>query len=252
MKKPYIGETGFTSREQVEEVLKVVPAGAKRKLMVGVLVSSKSIVGIPNNHPKRYPRPEKLAEVFINHPDVLNFAHIHTKDADELSDLMYKVTELGGKNFHGFQLNVTWPSVYVLMEYRRRNPDHQLVLQCGRESLVRVGNSPLVLAKKVSEYVGICDYALIDQSMGDGKPLEPKFILDCLDNLRYLEDEMNFVMAGGLRPGGLDVIKSIIVENPNVSIDTETWIRDADDNLIVSACQQFYSEADELYEGCMK
>jgi len=117
---------------------------------------------------------------------------------------------------------------------------------------VRVGNSPLVLAKKVSEYIGICDYALMDQSMGDGKPLEPKFILDCLDNLRYLEDEMNFVIAGGLRPGGLDVIKPIIIENPNVSIDTETWIRDADDNLIVSACRQFYSEADELYEGCMK
>lgn len=246
LKKPYIGVTGFMSRAEVDAVLTAIPAGAERLLMVGVLVSSKSIVGIPNSNPNRYPRPEKIADMFTNHPKVLNFAHIHIKDTDKLLDFMCKVAEFGGENFHGFQLNIPWPSIYALMEYRRSNPDHKIVLQCGRQALERVNVDPYILAKKVSEYVGVCDYVLIDQSMGEGKLLNPAFVMECLDAMSYLKEEFRFVIAGGLRSGGLDIIKPIMAEYPDISFDTEKGVRDDNDNLVVAKAKQFYLEGYEI------
>lgn len=55
MNKPYIGITGFMSRDEVEEVLTVFPENSTRKLMVGVLASEKTLHGPTNKWPNRYP-----------------------------------------------------------------------------------------------------------------------------------------------------------------------------------------------------
>ena len=173
MNTPYIGVTGFMSRAEVDEVLKAIPAGAERLLMVGVLVSSKTMQGIPNKWPKRYPSADQIAGIFPDHRLALNLVYFNTKDPSELLSQMLEVTKLGGENFHGFQLNIKWPNPYTLEEYKKEYPDKIIVLQCGEAALDAVSCNPTILVEVAENYIGVCDYLLVDPSGGLGKPLNP-------------------------------------------------------------------------------
>lgn len=134
---PYFGVSGFNSRLQVEEVLKSVPQGAKRKLMVGVLVDSMILDGIQENAPKRYPAPAKIAEIFFDHPLVFNVIDFKIRNPDryELLNQMLKITELGGKNMHGIQLNIAWPDPEIIAAYKEGFSEKQVILQCSEAAL---------------------------------------------------------------------------------------------------------------------
>lgn len=253
MKRPYIGVTGFMSRAEVEDVLTAIPADANRLLMVGVLVSSKTMQGVPNKWPKRYPNADQIAGIFPNHPLALNLVHFNTKDPDELLGQMLKVTELAGKNFHGFQLNIKWPDPHTLWAYKKGYPDKVIVLQCGQSALEEVECNPEKLAFKAKDYEHICEYLLVDPSGGLGKPL------NTYEGVRYLADlnvnvnEMGFGIAGGLSPTSLvDLVGSIAKVYPNTSIDAEGQLRDGNDDLNVAKAMAFVSKAYDLFGNCEK
>lgn len=249
MKKSYIGVTGFMSRAEVDAVLTAIPAGAERLLMIGVLVSSKTMEGIPNKWPKRYPSADQIAGIFPNHPLALNLVHFNTKDPNELLSQMLKVTELGGENFHGFQLNIKWPNPFTLEEYKREYPDKIIVLQCGEAALDAVSNNPTTLVEVIENYIGVCDYLLVDPSGGLGKPLNPHKGLEYLQQLNARTDKMGFGIAGGLSPTTLeDLMGPIVKVYPNTSIDAEGRLRDGDDNLDVAVAKDFVSKAYALLQ----
>lgn len=248
MKLPYIGVTGFMSANEVEEVLRVVPAGAKRMLMVGVLVSSKTMQGVPNKWPNRYPGADEIAGIFPDHPLALNLVHFNTKELDKLLVQMLEVTKLGGKNFHGFQLNIKWPNPETLYEYKKQFPDKVIVLQCGGGALESVDFSPTKLALRAIDYTHVCDYLLVDPSGGLGKSLDPNKGLEYLNHLNVKVEEMGFGIAGGLSSDTIEGLISPIVRNfPNTSIDAEGRLRDENDHLDVKKAQEFVSKAYELF-----
>jgi hypothetical protein len=197
MNKPYIGVTGFMSRAEVDAVLEVVPSDADRLLMVGVLVSSKTMLSTPNKWPNRYPSADKIAGIFSDHPLALNLAHFNTKDPNELFDQMMEVTELGGENFHGFQLNIKWPDPHTLWRYKQKYPEKIIVLQCGETALESVCFDPIVLASVAGNYKDTCEYLLVDPSGGLGKPLNSLKSLAYLHHLNLKVSGMGFGIAGG-------------------------------------------------------
>jgi len=245
--QPYIGVTGFMSVDEVNEVLKAVPEGSQRKLMVGVLASSKSIRGIPNKWPNRYPRAEDIAGIFPDHPAALNLIHFNTKEPDQLLAQMLEVSELAGNNFHGFQLNIRWPEPQTLKKYRKEYPEKILVLQCGSGALEEIGHDPVRLVGKVWQYVGICDYLLIDPSGGLGMPFDPQ---KGLEYLQFLNDSMvgmRFGIAGGLSPETLGLLETIAEIFPGTSIDAEGRLRDENDRLILKRASDFVSGSYTLF-----
>jgi hypothetical protein len=235
------------SADEVKEVLKAVPNGVSRKLMVGVLASSKTIKGIPNKWPNRYPRAEDIAGIFPDHPAALNLVHFNSKEPERLLDQMLEVTELGGRNFHGFQLNIKWPEVRVLGKYKKRHPDKILVLQCGSGALEAAENDPEKVAKAAWIYQEICEYLLIDPSGGFGKPFDPQKGYEYLGYLNAIVEKMSFGIAGGLSPDTLDLLETIAKVFPDTSIDAEGRLRDASDNLDVAIAREFVSRAYELF-----
>lgn len=249
MNQPYIGVTGFMSAEEVNEVLKAVPLGTKRKLMVGVLVSSKTMQGIPNKWPNRYPSVDEIAGIFPDHPLALNLVHFNTKDPSLLLAQMLEVTKLGGRNFHGFQLNIKWPNPRTLREYREEHPDKVIVLQCGHSALEEVECNPKKLSLVVADnYEHICDYLLIDPSGGLGKPLNTFEGMHYLADLNVNVKDMGFGIAGGLSSGTIDeLVGSIAKVFPNTSIDAEGRLRDESDHLDVAKAREFVSKAYELF-----
>ncbi len=108
--KPYIGVTGFTSPDEVKSALSVFPALSTRQLMVGVLISWKSLRGVPlkPRWQKQFPNPATIAELFLNDSRVVNLIHYSTEEGQEdsvLSDML-KIHELVGPTFTVFSLTL--------------------------------------------------------------------------------------------------------------------------------------------------
>lgn len=235
MSMPYVGITGFVMRDEVDRVLDVFPVSFNRKLMVGVLVSEKTLRGTPNKWQNRYPDPSNIAGIFPDHSNVLNLVHFHARESERLFDRLLEVTELGGENFHGFQLNIKWPDIRVLENYKERYPSNVIILQCGSGALKLADGDPRILARFVWDYVDLCDYVLIDPSGGRGEPLVPETTLKFLDHLYdVLDGKMNIGVAGGLGVPGetRKLLQPIFEFFPDTSVDAEGKLRDMPEDVL--------------------
>src|SRR5437868_5866280 len=115
---PYVGVTGFMSRPEVVEALAMVPRGSVRRLMVGVLMSSKTLVGQINKWPGRYPKKDAIVDIFIDDPRALNLIHYNTDNPEALFTQLAEITKLAGPNLDGFQLNIAWPPISQIENWR--------------------------------------------------------------------------------------------------------------------------------------
>lgn len=248
MRKPYVGITGFMSLSDALHVLDVVPADTNRLVMVGVLASLKTTQGIQNRWPNRYPTMDKIAGIFPDHPSALNLIHYNTKEKETLGDQLVAMTEFGGTNMHGFQLNIAWPSLDVLAEYRRAYPAKQIVLQIGGHAFEVVNHSPEQLATKVAEYAGVVEYVLLDPSGGYGKPFDPERARDYLLALKVQNLGMGLGVAGGLSPTTLNLVEPLAREFPYLSIDAEGRLRTQEDHLDLAVAGDYLRRALMIFD----
>ncbi len=214
---PYVGVTGFMSRAEVSEALAVVPQGSARWLMVGVLMSSKTLVGQQNKWPGRYPKKEAVADIFIDDPRALNLIHYNTDHPETLLTQLVEITKLAGPHLDGFQLNIAWPPISQLEDYWEAYPDKFLLLQVGDKAMSRV-ESMERFTELVGAYLPMIDAILIDPSGGRGEPL------DAVKGAEYLRAVRKYPMlgvgiAGGLGPETLHLLDSLVREFPELSID---------------------------------
>lgn len=249
MRKPYIGITGFMSLSDALHVLNAVPANANRLVMVGVLASLKTMRGIQNKWPNRYPTMDQIAGIFPNHPSALNLIHYNTKEKETLGDQLAAMTEFGGANMHGFQLNIAWPSLDVLAEYKKAYPKKQIVLQIGGHAFETVNHSPEQLATKVAEYDEVVEYVLLDPSGGYGKPFDPECARDYLLALKAKNIGIGLVVAGGLSPTTLDLVEPLVREFPDLSIDAEGRLRTQEDHLDLAVSSEYLRKAFAMFNG---
>lgn len=249
-KKPYVGITGFMSPTEVFGVLDSTDLKkADRMLMVGVLASSKSLQGIPNKWPGRYPAIGEVVNIFPNIEDCLNLVHFNTKEPESLLPQLLLVTELAGNHFNGFQLNIAWPSVRVLEDYKELHPDKSIVLQIGGGAFEEISHSPKKLADKVhSEYAGLIDYVLLDPSGGTGQPFNPDIARSYLEALSVKPNDFGLGVAGGLSPTTLDLIEPLVKDFPDLSIDAEGRLRNKEyDSLNIETARDYVKKSLELF-----
>lgn len=252
MYKPYIGITGFMNQQEVNAVIRSLKnENDKQWLMIGILASEKSIAGIPNKFPNRYPDSRVIKDIFPEDDSMrsmLRLVHFSTQSTEaELLDQMHYLRKIAGPNCDGFQLNIKWPSTEVLVAYKFLFPYDTLVLQCGAGAMKSVGGDPQKLAERIAEYAGVAEYALVDPSGGYGKPMDVSF---ALETLRYLETknlDMNFGIAGGLTGDTLEMIRPIAEKFPEVSIDAEGGLRDSEDHLDLVKVEKYVSGALKLF-----
>lgn len=248
-KKPYVGITGFMSPTEVFGVLDSTDLKkADRMLMVGVLASSKSLQGIPNKWPGRYPAIGEVANIFPDNEDCLNLVHFNTKEPESLLSQLLLVTELASNHFNGFQLNITWPSARVLEDYKDLHNDKVIVLQIGSGAFEKVSHSPEKLAEKVHEYTGLIDYVLLDPSGGTGQPFNPDIARSYLEALSVKTNDFGLGVAGGLSPTTLDLVEPLVKDFPDLSIDAEGRLRnEADDSLNIETARDYVKKSLELF-----
>jgi hypothetical protein len=247
---PYIGITGFMSRQEVQQVLAVFPEHSPYLAMVGVLVSDKTLRKTPSN-PKRYPKGENLKNIFTNHPRALNLLHFNTKEPEWLLDDLCVAHEWAGPLCHGFQLNVAWPNPAALEQYKKQERFGRkiVVLQCGPQALQEVGGASRKLAHRLRQYEGLIDYALIDPSAGTGKEFDADKARNYFRDLQLVLPWLGVGVAGGLRAETLwSQLAPLALSCKCFSIDVESQVRDQEkDELVAAKAIEYLAEAVSFY-----
>jgi hypothetical protein len=247
--KRYIGMTGFTSGEQVAAVLSTRPDARdpdtredKYLVMIGVLVSDKSLAKKLLDQPKRYIQPEALGTVFSSERGILNILHINAP-REALLDTMLAARGLA-THCHGIQVNKSWPDLSIFGHYLKSYPDDKLVLQCGSGALEEAGNSMVTLTRRVMEYEGLATYALIDPSGGRGTPFDERMALQCFGALHRLP--FGLAIAGGLSSARLHKLHKLKAFSP-FSIDAESGLRSRDDEFVVRFARNYLDIAHTVF-----
>ena len=229
----YIGVTGFTRPEEIESALEAVPRGHRCQLMVGILVSHATLRGKPirTDRAKRYASPSALASLCTEDERCLNLVHYNGPgDLDSLLGDMIRIDDLGGEYLHGFQINMAWPEIRQLDDYRAGvSGKSYLVLQLGQRAIEEGGGNPMRIAAMLEDYRGAVDAVLYDPSGGKGEPFNP---ITARQFVSVLTDEgWNVGVAGGLGPNSLDPVKKLWQEFRHISIDAEGKLRNFEDRL---------------------
>ncbi len=246
--QPYIGITGFMDQSEVRKVLAALPDATTHRLMVGVLMSSVTLLGGRSDQPNRYPAAAAVGNIFARHPRALNLLHYHTVSTGAaLASEMRDARRFAGAACDGFQLNVKWPAPAALRSYRDESSSRDvIVLQCGPAALAEAPQAAQ-LAGRVAEYSGLIDYVLVDGSAGRGEPLSIGFAQEAFAELRKAVPEMGIGVAGGLTAASVERLAALIGADPDFSIDAEGRLRNADDHLDVEAAIQYLTAAAALF-----
>lgn len=246
---PYVGVTGFMSREEVIEALALIPQESARRLMVGVLMSSKRLTGQQNKPSGRCPKKEAIADIFIDDPRALNLVHYNTDSPETLCAQLVKITELAGPHLDGFQLNIAWPPISELKDYLEIYPEKFLLLQVGGKAMAQV-ESMERFTELVGAYLPMIDAILIDPSGGKGEPFDPVKGAEYLRAVRGYPT-LGVGIAGGLGPETLYLLDSLVREFPELSIDAEGRLRTLkpEDALSLGAMRTYLEDAFPILAG---
>lgn len=247
LQPPYIGVTGFISREEVSaaiEALDGLPNWSTRMLMVGVLASSKTLCGETNKWPMRYPSIRDIARLFPPHRRTVNLIHYATDDQHTLCEQLAQLMELGGRYLDGFQLNVTWPEPNSIDIGNGK----RVVLQLNRRALGESNNNPENVAKQLDHYTSFITDVLIDASGGRGLPMDVEVTEQYMRAISARHRELGIGVAGGLSHEGMGRLRMLADKFPNMSVDAEGRLRTHDDHLNIEGMTKYISVADGLFD----
>ncbi|MDB5266329.1 MAG: hypothetical protein JWN89_144 [Parcubacteria group bacterium] len=243
----YIGVTGFTYAALVERVARRFLLNNPRRihLMAGILVSARTLRGITNTWPRRYPERDRLQDAFMDPAKssrglVHQFIHYNTdaKKEDLLVELL-AVSRLCRPGYlAGFQLNLCWPDAETLGEFKHLTKgQYEIILQLGKRA-VCVAETPEALhrgsdeiVEELRRYQGVVNHILLDLSGGYGRLFEPTWMQGLVCAIDQADLGFGIGIAGGLSKETLYSIDPLLEEFPKISIDAEGRLMDDADGL---------------------
>jgi hypothetical protein len=251
-KTPYIGVTGFTTKSQVEQILKnqnINPSIVGRKLMVGVLVSSKTLKGEQDKWPMRYPKIEDIGSIFLDDPSCLNLVHFSSDNPENLFEDLKKITKLAGPHLHGFQLNMPWPEKEQVERYKELYPQMEFVLQVGDAAFGCMNNDLAQVHKAVVRYENLVDHILLDMSGGEGLPLDSEYIELLVSEFSQITN-LGIGAAGGLYAGNVqEKLMDIVNQYSNISFDAEGKLQSETGGLNLNEVRKYLEASVVLFQG---
>ena len=293
MTRPYIGVSGLMSEGESREVARLyreawTATGREptHALMLGALVSAKTLGGASNKYPLRYPKIGDVGSVFqtcVNCRSTgvevftpfnstiadderlpcrrcsggpprfyrLNLVHYASDVPPDLQTLMHLDAD-AGPGCHGFQFNAAWPTPETLLKFTRTPWEPpRIVLQYGPRRLAEMGAGASV-AWALKPYAGLATDVLLDASGGEGRPIDAEA---AAWPLSFLDKGWGAGIAGGLCAEALEaqpVIGRML--GAGCSIDAEGRLRDGADgggNLDMAKVGAYLRAAVRLATGAL-
>lgn len=228
--RPYIAITDFTDFSEVQKMKEIfnyhLPSGSKRLLSVGVMMSYKTLHGYPTRWQDAFPKKEKIRHIFFSDA-VLNTLHFACYDP--YPDIWKSIScaiGYGGDGIHALQLDMIWPEPNdIAMGVHTSRASIEVILQINKHALDEVHNNPDELIEKLYEYNGVIHRILLDKSMGTGKCLDARYMLPYIRAIRSNHPQLEIGVAGGLGPKTITLLKPIISEFSDISIDAQARLR---------------------------
>ena len=251
---PYVGITDFMTFEQVKKMLAVfkthLPPQSKRKLHVGVMMSYKTLQGLETKWSKAFPQKEMIASIFGSN-DVYNCLHYadYRRNSGYLD--LARAISFGGIGIHALQLDMIWPEPGDISGgVHTSRKQIEVILQIGNKSIEEADNNPETVAYKLEDYDGVIDRVLLDKSMGQGVTMDAETLIPFARAIRRRFSNLGLGVAGGLGPSTTGLVKPIVKEFPDVSIDAQGKLRpsgDALDPVDWEMAEQYLVEALKLF-----
>lgn len=249
MKQQYIGITGFMTIDEIKCVQNMVADMDDIKVMIGILASEKTLKGLDNKYPHRYPKVESIKDLLVADEKFLNIIHYSTDHPKLLGEQLEELAKLGGRRLDGFQLNVAWPDPEIIKKFHSVHPGKILILQVGIRAIEECGNAPKKVCQKIiDEYLGLVDYILLDPSGGLGKRIKSDGMMQFLHLFDEMQHNIGLVIAGGLCSKTFGFITPIVKRFPCISIDAEARLRDKDDHLDLAEVEKYLKTARDIFD----
>src|SRR3989338_7862748 len=104
MKVPYVGITDFTTSKETLVMLDVfenhVGYFSPRRLMVGVMMSYKTLHDLPSQWTSVFPKNKNIAGIFVDHPLAMNTLHYADYDGIDVLENLKQATRYGWPNMN--------------------------------------------------------------------------------------------------------------------------------------------------------
>lgn len=248
-RRPYVGITGFMCADEVRAALTAYREAwgdrtPTHDLMVGVLVTSKTLCGQIAKQPLRYPAMGDVAGIFVDDPLALNVVHVCPNSDPSAVDGRRIPLEIdairaiaaGGPLCHGLQINTASPTWRALSTVRGCvGKDARLILQARPAWLHhRLAGTGGNLDTLVMFSPCVTDL-LIDVSCGTGKVIDPadasSLVAATRKQLKHFANDgmIRVGVAGGLSADTLPALTDVARVHHGLSFDAESGVRDSAD-----------------------
>lgn len=228
---PYIGITDFTKKEEVWNMVNVFNnnfhSRFKRRLHVGVMMSYKTLNGIPTKWSNAFPPNHVVADIFVSPREVYNCLHYADYDRSVgFANDLTRAIKLGGFLLDAVQLDMVWPDPREIGEALTESLiPIEVILQVGKNAMEEVDNDPEAVVKKLESYEGVFHRVLLDKSMGKGLGMDANALLPYARLIKQHFPKIGIGVAGGLGPNTMELVRPIVEEFPEVSIDAQGRLR---------------------------
>ncbi len=227
---PYIGICDVPTGEQALKSASLFdrlcpPKMSERKLMIGVMMSFKTMTGAESKWASVWPQKEEVGSIFVEHSRAFNTLHYADYDDTTYLEHLLDAVHWGGKNLHALQLDMVWPRSGMIRLLRELHPELKIVLQVNANALAQMDDKPTLVTQQLARYGESVDYALLDKSHGKGLGMDAEGLLPFAMAIAENLPNMGIAVAGGLGPDTMDLVLPIVREFPRVSIDAQGRLR---------------------------
>ncbi len=125
--------------------------------------------------------------------------------------------------------------------------DYRIVLQVGQKAVETAGGTPRDVVNRLSHYLGVINDVLFDPSGGFGKPFDTERACEFLSAIAEQGWGIGLGVAGGLGPDSLNLVEPLIVKFPNLSIDAQGRLRNAENELDLDAVRTYLAKALQMF-----
>lgn len=227
---PYIGITDFMSGDEALLMQAVFNRhkrpGTRRRLMVGVMMSRKTLYGIPTPWEQAFPRKEDIAGIFCS-DEAYNCLHYADYGYDlELRASLTRALSYGGLGINALQLDMIWPEPGpVAAAVHASRKQLEVILQISSQAFDDVHNNPRELVRRLEDYESVIHGVLLDKSMGRGVGMNEEFLRPFVEELYNHAPHLGVGVGGGLGPNSLHLLGSLPEYFPSISADAQSQIR---------------------------
>ncbi len=257
--KPYVGISCIQSASEAKTVAQqFISAGMGRDKpvqgMLGYAVDWQMVRDdcfVPQANKKRYVSLDSLTQIM--HKDQkfgINMVHFVPQagnDEQFVADVRKIFNETGlidSGTCSYLQLNWgTSVGSRAVSQLKEAVPGLNIIFQVGEEDMSE--NSTEDLVGELGQYAPYVDGFLIDPSQGQGKDFNARDIVSNVVGIRKVFPEYQIVLTGGLSPENIaeKIAEFRSIPAEGFSIDVESGVRDAGDNLDLNKTKIFIDRA---------